>query len=395
MTPAQRRIALSAAAGAVAACALLPGGLLFAGWPGDVIYYSHVGAKLVAGLVPYHEFYLEYPPGSLPVFWLPAAISEEHYIIVFKLLMTACAAGAVYAALSAGARAGLAGRSFVRAALVLAAAPLALGPLFLNRYDAWPALLVALGVLALGSGRTRLAIGVLAFAVVAKIYAVALLPIAAVHIARTRGRDELVRCAAVAAGVVLVTVLPFAAVGFGGLGFSFYIQATRHLQVESLGAQLLVALDHLGLYRTHTVVGSPGSFDLPGRLADVVGVLSSIVEVAAVLAVAAWYGRGRPELDRLLLACAAAITGFIALGKVLSPQYLVWLVPVVPVIRNRLGDIASAVLVLALLMTQFSFYDSDGVADLTPISWLVLARNLVLVGLFVLLVRSLRRRVTT
>jgi hypothetical protein len=40
-------------------------------------------------------------------------------------------------------------------------------------------------------------------------------------------------------------------------------------------------------------------------------------------------------------------------------------------------------------MTQLEFYDSDHVAQLGTVSWLVLARNLVLVAMFVVLTRRL------
>ena len=44
------------------------------------------------GRIPYRDFYDEYPPGSVPVFALPALIWNAHYVLVFKLLMTACGA---------------------------------------------------------------------------------------------------------------------------------------------------------------------------------------------------------------------------------------------------------------------------------------------------------------
>jgi len=184
-----------------------------------------------------------------------------------------------------------------------------------------------------------------------------------------------------------VFVLPFTAVGFGGLGFSFYIQATRHLQIESLGAQLLVALDHLGVYDARVRIGSPGSFDLAGRLPDAVGFLSSAVEISAVVLVSVWYGRGPVTLQRLVGACAAAVAAFVAFGKVLSPQYVVWLVPLIPIVARR-NALASGLLVVALVMTQLGFYDSDGIANLRAVSWLVLARDLVLVALFAVVART-------
>jgi len=379
------------AAGALVAltCLVIPGGLLSRGWGGDVYYYRQIGHRIADGQIPYHDFYLEYPPGSIPAFAVPSLLSQAHYFLVFKLLMTICAAVAAVAGIAVLERLGAAASTRTRAVVVLGIAPLALGPLFLNRYDAWPAAVVALALLALVADRPRLAFALLAVATVAKIYPLAAVPVAAVHVLRGRGRRELERSLAVFVGVGLLLVVPFAIRGFGGLGYSFYIQATRDLQVESLGAQLLVVAGHLGVYHPTAVTGKPGSQNLVGPAADAVGFVSSVIQVVAVLLVAWLYRRGRNDRHRLVLAVATSVVAFIAFGKVLSPQYLVWLIPVIPLVGLGVGVAASCLLVAALVMTQLSFYDSDHVAQLGTVSWLVLARNLVLVALFGLLTRRL------
>jgi hypothetical protein len=84
------------------------------------------------------------------------------------------------------------------------------------------------------------------------------------------------------------------------------------------------------------------------------------------------------------------VTAFVALGKVLSPQFLIWLVPVV-VLARRWS--ANAMLAAALVLTQlwFPFRYWDLVRELDPrVSWLVLARDLVLVALVATLARVVR-----
>jgi hypothetical protein len=384
-----------AAAGLTAlACLVIPGGLFSRSWGGDVYYYEEIGRRIAHGRVPYGDVYLEYPPGAIPAFAVPSLISQAHYFLVFKLVMTLCAAVAAYAGLVALERLGADAGARTRAIVVLGVAPIALGPLFLNRFDLWPAALVAVSVAAFAAGRPRIAFAFLAVATVAKIYPLAIVPVAVVHVLRERGRDELVRGLAVYIGVALLMVVPFAVYGFGGLGYSFYIQATRDLQVESLGAQLLAAAGRLGVYRTTVVTGDPGSQNLVGGLADAVGFVSSAIEVAAVLAVAWVYRRGRNDPQRFMIAIAASVAAFIAFGKVLSPQYLVWLIPIMPLVASGIGAVTSSLLVVALVMTQLEFYDSDHVAHLGTVSWLVLARNLVLVALFGVLARRLARTQT-
>jgi L-cystine uptake protein TcyP (sodium:dicarboxylate symporter family) len=91
---------------------------------------------------------------------------------------------------------------------------------------------------------------------------------------------------------------------------------------------------------------------------------------------------------------AAALVAFVALGKVLSPQFLIWLVPVVPLVAGLRGLRASALLAGGLVLTQLWFPSRywDLARELDPfVSGLVLARDVVLVALLITLVAGSRR----
>jgi hypothetical protein len=73
---------------------------------------------------------------------------------------------------------------------------------------------------------------------------------------------------------------------------------------------------------------------------------------------------------------------------VLSPQFLIWLIPVVPLVYGRRGLVATALLAAALVVTQLWFpyrYWNLALHFGALESWLVLVRDLVLVALFLYL----------
>jgi hypothetical protein len=122
------------------------------------------------------------------------------------------------------------------------------------------------------------------------------------------------------------------------------------------------------------------------------GAVSSGLLVAAVLAIWAVAIRGPATPERLVRYAAASLVAFVAFGKVLSPQFLIWLLPLVPLVRGRRGLAATGLLGLALLLTQVWFpiryWDLVGL-EAFP-SWVLLARDLVLLALLAVLTAPAR-----
>ena len=112
---------------------------------------------------------------------------------------------------------------------------------------------------------------------------------------------------------------------------------------------------------------------------------SEVVTCTAALAPALVLAR-RPA--RLELAFAVSVAGFLAFTKVLSPQYLVWLIPLVPFG----GAIAWALLAAALVLAQSWYFHYHDLWAVGPQVWTLLARDLVLVALFVVLSAELAGR---
>ena len=395
MSPASTRFtslaALAAALAFLGSWALLHRGFYAAEEIVDIPVYETYGNAIERGQLPYRDFRLEYPPGALPVFAVPALLSERGdqsaFRQAFERVMALCGVAALL--LAAVVLAGLgASRARVVASLgAIAAFPLLLGNVVLTRFDLWPTALVLAALAALVRRRSRLGFGLLGAAIAAKSFAAVLVPLALAEVWRRRGRREALLCLAVLAAVVAAAFLPFLVLAPDGVAYSFGRQLSRPLQIESLAAALFLAAHHLlgvGL----EMRSSAGSQNLDGSGPAVAAVLLSLVQ----LAVLAWIWLRRPATAAELVRWSvAALVAFVALGKVLSPQFLIWLAPVVPLVAGRRGLWASALLAAAMVVTQLWFpyrywelaLEFDGVA-----SALVLVRDLLLVALLVVLVRA-------
>ncbi|MBA3716929.1 MAG: DUF2029 domain-containing protein [Actinobacteria bacterium] len=365
----------------------------------DTPLYQQYGKQIVDGEVPYRDIRLEYPPAALPFFAIPAIgdPSSEVFERRFEWMMLFCG-GAMVALMAAALTSLGAGPARLAAALGFAGvAPLLVGPVILTRFDLWPAALTAGAIACLVAGRVRLGHVVLALGFTAKLYPALLLPLGLAYVWRRRGRREALLCGGTFAAVALACFLPFLILAPGGVLHSLSEQVGRPLQLESLGAAVLLGLHHLfGL--GVTMSSSHGSQNLAGSLPNALAVIQSIVQDAAIIATWIWFARGEPGRERFVRASAIALLSYIALGKVLSPQYLIWLVPLVPLVWGRRGVVASGLLAVAAMLTQtyFPYRYWDFALHFDELaSWTVLVRDLVLVGLLAVLAsprRTLRIR---
>jgi uncharacterized membrane protein len=379
----------------VAAWAFVSFTPVFAKWLyGDVRFYENWANMMTNHQLPYRDFRIEYPPFALPVLAAPIYVRKlfgyhatyfEWFrieLLVLGLLVEVVMAYAL-AALRASRR-----HAYV-ALCVAGAGPALLGPVALARYDYWPALLAVGAVAALAARRPVLACGLAAAGTGAKVFPIVLIPLALIELSRRGGRRAVAKGLAVTVGVLAVIVAPFAVIGPHGLSWALQRQLNRPLQVESLGAVFFEIAHVIAGVDVH-VVKRAGSDNLIGTGPDVASVLLGVATIAALLVVYELYRRGRGTPEQLVVASAAAIVGYVAFSKVFSPQYLIWLIPLVPLVRSR---VATALLVVIVGMTQiwepFRYYKYY---KLFPpgLTTLVLVRDLLVVVLFVLLLRSMR-----
>ena len=351
----------------------------------DIALYHAYGERIADGVVPYRDFGFEYPPGALPAIVLPALVTSSlhAYRIAFVAEMALVGVVGVLVVDAALRRLDLRRRERVLSLAVVALTPLLLGGVILTRFDLVPAVMVVVAVGLAVAGRPRAAALVVGVGAAVKLYPALLLPPLAIDAWRRGGRREVAIVLGLAAAPIVLAYVAFLVIAPDGVLDSLGRQVGRPLQIESLGAGVLLVLHQafgMGLGWT----SGSGSQNLTGTGAGTLAVLQGIAQVAAVVLVWVSYARGPSTTERLVRHAAASVVAFVALSKVLSPQFLVWLVLLVPLVGGPRRRAAMALTLVACALTAIWFPARywDLVRDFDPLSsWLVLLRGLVLLGL--------------
>jgi hypothetical protein len=357
---------------------------------------AELTAKVRAGpapRLPYRDFPFEYPPLPLLVMALPRlfASSLAGYRLAYGLLaalmtLAACGLG-VLLSRELGPRAPK--DPWRRVALLV----LALGPILVSRFDALPALLVAAALLLVLRDRFFVAGLALGAAVMAKLYPLLLLvPWVAMLWAERRARAAMVLFAG-AALAMLVVAAPFLCSSPDAFLQSSFVYGARPFQVEGLvGAATVLVLGK------SVIVGSFGSYNVtsPDWLGRVWPLLLPAAVTACTIA-AARQARGAPpastaeRAERLLLWTAATLGLVLVTSKVLSPQYLIWLVPLGvttagPTLHR--WAIGAAALTQVFYPILYDLFVEDGSR---LVALIVTCRNAVLMGLALAMIRAATR----
>jgi Glycosyltransferase family 87 len=371
----------------------------------DVTIYERYGSKMLDGAVPYRDFRMEYPPAASVMFALPAtrlfaggstdgaswaplnASARRYYRGFTSLVVLLMGAIVILTALTLRALRRPAGTVLVSLAIV-ALSPLLLGELLPERFDVWPAALTAAALAAGAYEHYRLGGAFVGIGAAAKIYPALLLPVLALVALRQRGVREALAVAGTSIAVAAAVFLPFAVMDPAGTWESVRSQFPGGLQIESLASSVLVTVGD-GAFTTHGAGGGLIRIDLGGPGVGATTILMNVLLAAALCLL--WVGLLRSRRDAredLVRLAAGAVATLLVLGTVLSPQYLIWLIPLVPLVGGRRGTAAALLFVVAAALTNVwipdRYFEYQG--ELSPESAaLLLVRNVTLLALALVL----------
>jgi hypothetical protein len=368
----------------------------------DVTIYATYGTKTLDGAVPYRDFAMEYPPGATVMFLLPATravaggatdgaswmplndAGRRYYRGFESVVAVVLAAIVVFTALTLHWMARPLG-TVLLALLLVALSPLLIGQVLTERFDVWPAALTAAALAASVRGWHRLAAVMLGLGATAKLYPAFLLPLLVIVALRRRGAREAIVVTAVAVATTVAVLLPFALASFSGTWHALRVQFTGGLQIESLASSLLVVVRGSSDLATQGAGGGLIRIDLVGPGVAAVTVVMEVLLVVALCLL--WFCAARSRRDpreELLRYAAGTVAIILVLGTVLSPQYIVWLVPVVAVVGGSRGVAAMLLFAVAAVLTNVwipdKYFEYQQELATGP-ALLLLGRNLVLLAL--------------
>ena len=362
-----RRAALPALALLVAGWALT---LWVAPWSdervNDLFVYRTLAEPVLAGGLPYREVAFEYPPLAAPLIALPGLAGTGGE--VFRWAYALWTLGAAIAVV------------------------LLCGALVRTHFDLFPVALLLAGLLLLCRDRPRTGLAVLGLGAMTKAFPLVAVPVAVAWLVARGQRREAWQGALACAAVIAVVAGAALAASPGGAVDAVRYHLDRPVQVESSPALVLRGLDTVGAGQATSV----SSFRSDGLLHPASDAVTSLFAAAFVALVALMCAgvSGRSGRRELVIPGLAACTAFALLGKVLSPQFLIWVLPLGALaFAWRMHALAAAVAAAAVLtQVEFPARYFDVVAREPLAIGLVAVRNLVLLAVLVLSVRALELR---
>jgi hypothetical protein len=286
----------------------------------------------------FHMLPIEYPPLTLVPFSLALLLPLSYYQLAIAFIMALAAVFIYWLLLQYGPRG--AALAFAISLLVGAVGTAQ------SRFDLLPAALTLLCVIAAERKHWTSAYVALAFGVLLKIYPILLLPALFIAEQRFLGQmptpkktlrslprqlwetlhavkrwrwHNLLLCL----GIMLGVTGFFAILNFQGAVLTqidYFLR--RPVQVEAVGGTLLWLAQDVGFLLT--IGESYGSLNIISSLSGIVSALGTLLLIVGYLSIILMQWRGKLDITQTTI---AILFVSIVTGKVFSPQYLIWLMP--------------------------------------------------------------------
>ncbi|UCG54133.1 MAG: DUF2029 domain-containing protein [Dehalococcoidia bacterium] len=330
--------------------------------------------KILDGMVPYTDFASEYPPLALFAFLVPALFSSTQplYDVFFAVEIYLLDLVVLFILTKFTSHLKLKVWTVLG---IYTLCLLAVGSIVTGRFDLLPAALVLIALYAFVSGRNKIAWGFLALGATAKLYPLIIAPLFFLYLVRQRQYKRLIQGIAFFAGVVIALNLPWIIINWDGYfnlsndtSFLGY-HVARGLHSESIYGSVILTGQLIGLTKVDAGM-QYGSWDITSPAADAMANYSFYITVALLALLYFMYMKmllKRPRnmnkkwvLDKeavqsMLRYSILAVLIMLLTSKVFSPQFLIWLCPLIPIVRTRWPRISAFLFLIAGAITQYIY----------------------------------------
>lgn len=362
------------------------------------IYY-HYSRRFIEGEIPYRDYAAEYPPFAILSFGLPHLLTPGKTLTLEEYSYRYLAVNALYCLgisltiLRLTNLLKLTDQEKIQTIALLLIATVVTAFILPWRSDLLPAFLTILAFYFLIAKRPLLSGFAIGLSVLAKVYPVFILPVFGFYLLIKDKFASLKRFVLGGAGSIML-LIPLFVLAPNWLSHFLSYHADRGLEIESVSSGLILLLQMFGIGTAKTEFNY-GAFHLVSGYATILIKWLPYLTIAAFMIVyCASYFHFRNSqkkhshipTENLVAYMVIVLLTFIASNKVFSPQYIIWFVPFVPLLKIRYASLMVAVFSLTLMLFPFGFLM---LLDFHPLSVILLnLRNVYLIGLAIWLFRD-------
>ncbi len=332
--------------------------------------------KMLDGMLPYRDFNSEYPPLALFSFLLPALFFPDYPAYGFFYAVEIFLLDVVILFIMVKFTQRLNLRIWT-VLIIYTLCLIAMGPIVTGRFDLLPAALVLVSLYAFISGRNKTAWSFLALGASAKLYPLIIVPLFILFMLYNRQYRRLVQGVIVFIGVLLALNLPWIIVSWDGycninndasfLGYHI----ARELHSESSYGLVILMGQVMGLTQVDANL-TYGSWNIISPTADALAIYTFYITFAFLAILYVIYIKrllktpltsgidARSTLGeisaQLIIRCSMlAVIIMLLTSKVFSPQFLIWLCPLIPLVNARRRYVPLVLFLVAAVITQYVY----------------------------------------
>ena len=348
-------------------------GKLVPGYFGFLEFWGYA-SNVSHGLLPFRDFAVEYPPLGIAFITWPGLITSNpdvyYGIFVTETLLFDLAGLFIISGLAKQL-----GLQLWQTLTVYTLSLLSIGRLISIRYDIFPAILTALAIYVFIRGNYKIAWATIAIGTFTKLYPIIIVPIFLLYHFCHNTKREIINGIITFTLVSAAIAVPVMLLSPSGFIHSFTYQTGRGLQLESIYSSILLMCKSFG-WTSLSINYSSGAYGITSSLANLLARISPLLIMFSLITIYWLFyreqRRNTPAMSKFSslnssdAACIVkysflAILVLIITNKVLSPQYLIWLFPFIPLLTGPRKVMSWIIFIAIGVITYFIypvFYDA-------------------------------------